>query len=361
MAVFRDVVLKHGWAGLLVASLVCSDVPVRAGPERADPFAGIVRIRATVPKEARTAAILGTERDGTGVVIDDAGHILTIGYLIIEAETIEVSGPTHGVGNAVFAGYDDTSGLALARMEPVPEVTPAILGRSADLQQDDPILVVSYGGPQAALMAKVVARRELAGYWEYLLEDAIFTAPPHARFGGAGLFGSNGSLLGVGALLTQAAIPGLGPVACNVFVPIDLVRPVLRDLIATGRPRKPARPWLGVYTWEVQGRLIVLGITPDGPAARAGLQPGDIILTVEGRQVTGLGDFYRNVWGVGDAGAKVTLGILHGMETRQVHVRSGDRYHFFGYPQPAHKEAPGLEFTMLRSHGAGPSARVCRP
>jgi serine protease Do len=291
-------------------------------------FKAIVKVRAIVPKDARTASSLGTEREGNGVVIDSKGHILTIGYLINEAETIEVFGPEDKPISARFVGYDYNTGFSLLRTDRPLGVEPIKLGDSSKLKSGAPVLVAGHGGPNSVQSAGVISRKEFAGYWEYLLDDAIFTAPAYPNFGGAALIGRDGRLLGIGSLLTQVVVQGLGLISCNVFVPIDLLHPILDDLVTKGRSGKPPRPWLGINSEEARGRIFITQVTPGGPAEQAGLQPDDLVLTVNGKDVNGLADFYRKIWGLGNAGVEVSMSILRGTRIRDITVRSADRYQF---------------------------------
>ena len=318
-------------------------LPVYADQDAAETLKAVVKIRAIVPTDARTARSLGTEREGSGVVIDSNGHVLTIGYLIVEAETIQVTGPEGKPINASFVGYDHNSGFGLLRTEKPLDIAPMKLGQSADVTVGAPILVASHQGADSVQSARVVSRSEFAGYWEYLLEDAIFTTPPHPDFGGAALIGPGGRLVGIGSLYTQVTIPEFGTIPCNMFVPIDLFKPILADLIATGRSRRPPRPWLGLHAGGVHGRVFVLQITSGGPAEEAGLRPGDIILAVDKETVTGLADFLRKVWALGSAGVTVPLRILQGTEIRNITVRSADRYRFLQTTPKKIKSIPGLK------------------
>jgi S1-C subfamily serine protease len=288
----------------------------------------VVKIRATIPAEAYTADLLGTEREGHGVLIDSKGLILTTGYLIIESESIEVTGPEGRKVKAAFVGYDPGSGFGVLRSDQPLSAEPMKLGHSAAVKEGDPVVVAGHGGAESAIGARVIARREFTGYWEYLLEDAIYTSPPYANFGGAALVGPYGRLLGIGSLFTQLAVEGLGSLPCNVFIPIDLLPPVLEDLIAIGQPREPAKPWLGINAEEAHGRVFITRSIPGGPAAKAGLRPRDLIVQVNGKAVDGLADFYRKVWALGSSGVKVSLMILRGTELRELTVNTGDRNKF---------------------------------
>ncbi len=285
----------------------------------------IIKIRSTIPDNAYTARSLGTEREGNGIVIDSSGHILTIGYLIVEAETIEVYPLEGNPVKATFVGYDHKTGFGILRAKDPLRITPMKLGQSSEVSEGDPILIASHGGSDSVQGARVVARKEFAGYWEYLLEDAIYVAPPHPNYGGAALIGRDGQLLGIGSIFTQILVPEYGAVPCNMFVPIDRLKPILTDLISTGRPHDPPQPWLGLHVDESHGRVFVIRVSPKGPAEQAGLQSGDIILTVNQSAVEGLADFYRKVWALGRAGVGVPLGILKGTSIRDIKVRSGDR------------------------------------
>lgn len=306
--------------------LLCVSAYAEQTPEEI--FKAIVKVRAIVPKDARTASSLGTEREGNGVVIDSKGHILTIGYLINEAETIEIFGPEDKPISATFVGSDHNTGFGLLRADRPLAVEPIKLGESSKLKAGDPVLVAGHGGADSVQRAAVISRKEFAGYWEYLLDDAIFTTPPYSNFGGAALIGRDGRLLGIGSLFTQVVVQGLGLISCNVFVPIDLLNPILDDLMTTGRSRKAPRPWLGINAEEARGRIFITQVTPGGPAEGAGLQPNDLVLAVHGKEVSGLADFYRKIWGLGDAGVDVPLSVLRGTRIRDITIRSADRYQF---------------------------------
>ena len=309
---------------------LCGSAYAEQAPEEI--LRAIVRIHSTVPEDARTAVALGTERKGSGVVIDKEGYVLTIGYLILEAERIEVVGQGGEALKASFVAYDHNTGIGILRAEKPFKVTPMKLGQSSEVTVGDPVLVASYGGPDSVQGARVVTRQEFAGYWEYLLEDAIFTTPPHLSFGGAALIGRDGRLVGIGSLYTRVTLPGLGAVPSNMFVPIDYLKPILNDLIVRGRSHEPTRPWLGLYSEEAHGRVVVIRIASGSPAEQAGLRAGDIILKVKKGAVKGLADFYRKVWALGEAGVDVPISILQGTEIRHVVLHSADRHQYLELP-----------------------------
>jgi len=319
--------MKSGFLAACFAVLYC--ICAYADHDAEHTLRSIVKIRAIVPDSARTARSLGTEREGNGIVIDHEGRILTIGYLILEAEHIEILGPDGKTVPAAFVGYDHKTGFGLVQAKGSFNVSPMFLGQSSEVREGDPILVASYGGSESVQGARVVSRQDFAGYWEYLLDDALFVAPPHANFGGAALIGRDGQLLGIGSIFTQVTVPGIGTVPCNMFVPIDRLKPILTDLISAGRSHGPPQPWLGLHADEAHGRVFVIRVTSGGPAEQAGLRPGDIILTVNLNEITGLADFYRKVWALGNAGVDVPLSVLQGIRMRDINVHSADRYKSF--------------------------------
>ncbi len=306
--------------------LVSFVVPAYADQAGVEILKSVVKIHTVVPSDARSARTLGTEREGNGVVIDSKNHILTVGYLINEAETIEVVGPEGKTVNATFVGYDHNTGFGLLRAEEGLGVEPLKLGKSSEVKEGDPILVAGHGGKDSLQVGWIITRKEFVGYWEYLIEDALFVAPAYSNFGGAALIDREGRLLGIGSLLTQITIQGLGSIPCNVFIPIDLLHPILSDLISKGRSREAPRPWLGLNAEEAHGRIFIVRVTSDGPAEQAGLQVEDLIVAVNGKAVSGLADFYRKVWALGNAGVDVSLSILRGGQIRDIIVHSTDRY-----------------------------------
>ncbi len=312
-------------AGLVVALL---SVPAQAQ----SPLDSLVAVHATVPADARTADALGTEREGSGVVIGPDGLVLTIGYLILEAISAEITLQDDRVVPAEIVAYDYETGFGLLRPLDDTGLPPIKFGDSTGLEQDNPVLVASFTTPAAqtpeATAAYVVSRREFAGYWEYLLPDAIFTAPPHLSFGGAALIGSDGRLLGIGSLFVSDAADGGMHLAGNMFVPIDALKPILADLRAHGQSQGPRRPWLGVFTEEVRGHLFVYRVAPGGPADRAGLKVDDVILGVAGSPVESMADFYKRIWALGDPGVEVPVTVLSAGRVHDLAITSGDRYDY---------------------------------
>jgi len=314
------------FALLLLLAFAFPALPAAAQPAD-DVLAAVVRVEVKVDARARSASSLGTERRGNGVLIREDGLILTIGYLINEASDIQVTGPSGKPVSATVVAYDPESGFGLVRTAiPLP-AKPIEIGDSAELAERHQVLVAGYGGYKAATPAIVVDRRTFAGSWEYLLEDAIFTSPPYAEFGGAALIGSDGRLVGIGSLYVGDALrSGSRAVAGNMFVPIDRLKPILASMIASGRTGTPPKPWIGVSSEEHRGRLFVSRVSPDSPAAKAGLKPGDIILGVSGQPVADLEALYRRIFAVGPAGVTIPLKVLQGQEIRDLAVPSVDRH-----------------------------------
>ena len=290
----------------------------------------VVLLRAEIPEDAFTAQILGTERAGNGVVIRE-GLVLTIGYLITEATAIWLT-TNRGTAVAGFPlAYDQASGFGLVQPLGRLEVTPLAPGSSASCKVGDEVVVAGHGGAEHALKARVFAKREFAGYWEYVLEEALFTAPAHPNWGGTALIDRGGRLIGIGSLLVQEELRGK-QVQGNMIVPIDLLAPILDDLLTLGRVNRPPRPWLGMYATEVEGQLVVAGLAQGGPADRAGLQVGDMLLEVGGGRPTGLADLFRRIWKLGAAGVEVPFSVRREGDTLRLTVRSADRNDFLKKP-----------------------------
>ena len=294
---------------------------------------GILKLRAEVPADAFTAAILGTEREGSGVVIDDNGLALTVGYLITEAERVTLTTPEGAAIAAEPLAYDHETGFGMVRaLEPL-AVTPLPIGAAAAVTEGDSVVVASFGGYEHAIAAHVVSKREFAGSWEYMLDEAIFTTPMHPYWGGAALIDGEGKLVGIGSLYTEEPIPGETSRQGNMFMPIDLLAPIRESMEMTGGAGRQSRPWLGMHTAEDGDRLIVIGVSPNGPADQSGMLPGDVILGVEGVAVKGLPHMYRTVWESGTAGSVIRFTLLRDDDVITVRVQSGDRYDFLNAPR----------------------------
>jgi S1-C subfamily serine protease len=302
--------------------------PGRAQEKPDEILSAVVSVQAKALANARSAATLGTERRGTGTLIRP-GLVLTIGYLVVEAESVRVTAADGRVLPATVAAYDHASGLALLRLLGAPAGTPLPLGDASALAERDPAMVVTASSREAPSLVYVVSRRPFSGSWEYLLDSAIFTYPAVDDWSGAPLISSKGELLGIGSLVVpDAAAPGRQSPG-NMFVPVDLLKPILDDLIAEGRRKGPSRPWLGINADEVRGHLFVSRVSPEGPAERAGLRDGDIVIAVGGDAVTTLAEFYRKLWARGEAGVEIPLRVLQGAQVKEIAVRSIDRMNYF--------------------------------
>jgi S1-C subfamily serine protease len=313
---------------LLAAAAAPAFAQDQGKDEAAELLSAVVRVKAKILPNARSLATLGPQRQGSGVLVRE-GYVLTIGYLVIEAEAIEVAGADGKVVPATLAAYDHASGLGLLKLIGPLAGKPLPLGDSLALAEREPAMIASYGGREAVSLAYVVSRRPFSGSWEYQLDSAIYTYPPVENWSGAALIGAKGELLGIGSLIVgDAGGPGTQSPG-NLFVPIDLLKPILEDLIAKGRAPGPVRPWLGLNAEELRGRLFVVRVSPEGPAERAGVKSGDIVIGVGGEEVASLAEFYRKVWARGEAGVEVPLRVLQGMQVKEVTVRSIDRLQYF--------------------------------
>ena len=299
-----------------------------AQPDLMEILSAVVAVEARIPGDARTAAILGDERLGSGIVIDGTGLVVTIGYLILEAtDTWIRTGGGQRVSADILA-YDHETGFGLLRAKaPLDKVVPMVLGDSDALVEGTPAVIASFGGPGVLQPVLTVSRRDFAGYWEYLLENAIFTSPPYRFFGGAALMSTGGRLVGVGSLIVPDAAPEPDPAPGNMFVPIAQLKSVLADLIASGRSANPLRPWLGVYAEESEeGQVVVLSLADGGPALEAGIEPGDVIVSAGDVRVQGLADFYRKLWHGRGPGDRVPITVERDGEPRSIDVLGGNRY-----------------------------------
>jgi S1-C subfamily serine protease len=318
--------MKHLYmaTAIVISAIVCGAGLAQQSPD--DILNAIVKVQAVIPDDAVTAPILGTERSGSGVLIDSDGLILTIGYLVLEASSIEVIGPDDQIINAAFVGYDYDTGFGLLKAAKPLDAAPMKLGTSSGLKEGDPALVASHHGSESVTGVRVISRGEFVGDWEYLLDNAIYTIPPYQNYGGAALIDSDGSLLGIGSIFTRVTIADFGTATANMFVPIDLLKPILSDLKAYGRPRQPPKPWLGVNSEESHGRVFITRILPGSPGEKSDLQINDLILKINQLPVAGQADFYRKLWSLGNAGVSVPLTILRGTEVMEITVTSIDRY-----------------------------------
>ena len=283
----------------------------------------VVKLRSQAVSGARSSRLLGAQREGSGVVIDASGLVLTIGYLILEADTVELSTADGRSVPATVVGYDAATGFGLVRAVGTLPVKPIAVGDSTKLATREPVLIVGFDGIAPAY---VVSRRRFVGYWEYLLDDAIYTAPATVNWQGAALIDREQRLVGIGSLAVPDA---LGHVPGNMFVPIDRLKPVLADLVARGRSSAAPRPWLGVYTQELEGNVIVTRVAEDGPADRAPMKAGDVIVAIGGQTIKGQADFYTRLWGSGEAGRDVALDVLRDGRIQRITVKSIDRDRYY--------------------------------
>jgi S1-C subfamily serine protease len=294
-------------------------------------LSSVIGLHSIIPSDAFSADNLGTERAGNGVLIDD-GLVLTIGYLITEAEAVWLHLGDGRVVQGHALGFDAETGFGLVQALGRVDLDPLPLGSSSAIQIGDRVVLGGAGGRTRSVASQIAARQEFAGYWEYLLDDALFTYPSHPNWGGAGLISDRGELIGIGSLQLEREHEGKSE-HVNMVVPIDLLKPVLDDLKKFGRVNKPARPWLGMFSAEIEDKVVVVGISAKGPAARAELKAGDVILAVKGETITNLAQFYRKLWSLGPAGVDVPLTVYHEGVTFDVVLASTDRTRLLKAPR----------------------------
>jgi S1-C subfamily serine protease len=291
----------------------------------------VVGLHSIIPADAFSADTLGTERAGNGVVIDD-GLVLTIGYLITEAETIWLHLADGRVVPGHTLGFDQVTGFGLVQALGRLDIEPLALGSSNATALGDSVILGGAGGRTRLVASRIVAKQEFAGYWEYLLDEAIFTHPAHPNWGGTGLISASGELIGIGSLQLERERDNT-PEHVNMVVPIDLLKPVLEDLRQFGRVNRAPRPWLGMYSTEIDNRIVIVGISAKGPAERAELKAGDVILAINGEKITSQADFYRKLWALGPAGVDVPLTVHHQGVTFDVVLASIDRTRLLKTPR----------------------------
>jgi S1-C subfamily serine protease len=315
-------------------------VPSEQQPKPADyafdldaAISAVVGLRAVVPDDAFTAQTLGTERAGNGVLIRDNGLVLTIGYLITEAESIWLTPVAGSPVQGHALAYDQETGFGLVQALARLDLPPLPIGNSGRAQVGDRVVVAGFGGRKRSVAARIVAKQEFAGYWEYVLDEAIFTEPAHPNWGGTAMIGAGGELIGIGSLqLEQGRDKNLSG-HLNMIVPIDLLKPILDDLLRHGRPSRPPRPWLGLYAADIEDRIVVIGLADRGPAQRAGLRTGDVVLTVGGEEIHDLAGMFRRIWSLGQAGVDIPMQIDRDGRKLEQKIASQDRSRFFKAPR----------------------------
>ena len=324
--------------GQRLASVTEWKVPTAVQPRAEDygydlerALSAVIGLHTLVPSDAFTAETLGTERAGNGVLIED-GLVLTIGYLITEAQTVWLHVGDGRVVEGHALGFDQETGFGLVQALGKVDLTPLSIGKSSEAQAGERIVVGGAGGRTRSLAGHIAARQEFAGYWEYLIDDAIFTLPAHPNWGGTALVSHKGELIGIGSLQLERERDGRNE-HLNMVVPIDLLAPILNDLRRFGRVDKPLRPWLGIYSTEIEDKVVIVGIAPKGPAARAELKTGDVILAVAGENISSLAGLYRKVWSLGQAGVEVPMTLYREGVTFDVRVNSSDRAKFLRTPR----------------------------
>jgi S1-C subfamily serine protease len=295
-------------------------------------LSSVVGLRTIIPGDAFSAQTLGTERTGNGVLIRSNGLVLTIGYLITEAETIWL----HLIDGRTVPGhalaYDQATGFGLVQALAKVDLPALPIGQSSAAQLGERVVVGGAGGRQRSVAARIVGKQEFAGYWEYVVDEAIFTAPAHPNWGGTGVINTAGELIGIGSLQLEQAREGGQNQHLNMIVPIDLLKPILDDLLTIGRPNRPPRPWLGLYATEVEDKVVIVGLADNGPAQKSKLKTGDLVISVAGTEVSNLAGLFRSIWAQGEAGTEVPLLIYRDGKTFEVKVPSADRNRFLKRP-----------------------------
>ena len=294
-------------------------------------YESIVSVRSIVPPEARTAASLGVEREGNGVAIDE-NHILTIGYIVLESERIEIGLSDGRSLPAKLIGYDHTSGFGIIKSV-VPLTMPHLkLGNSDDINSEEDLLILPSPIRGAGSIVRSVSRRPFTGWWEYFVESPIYTTPPNRFWAGAPILNGNDEILGIGSLFVSESVPGISSPG-NMSVPINLLKPILEDLLTNGRRKSKIQPYLGISSDQSNDQIIVTRVSEGGPAYQAGVEPQDIIVAINGSQITTLESFYKKIWKSGEAGVTIELSVLRSGSLMNFKLKTVDRLDYFFKPQ----------------------------
>jgi S1-C subfamily serine protease len=288
-------------------------------------LSSVVGIRSIVPNDASSAETLGTEREGNGVLIRSDGLVLTIGYLVTEAETLWITLSDGRVFPGHVLGQDHQTGFAVVQALARLDLSYLQLGDSSRTEIGERVVVGGAGGRKNAVAARIIAKQEFAGAWEYLLDEALFTAPAHPLWGGTAVIGAAGELIGIGSLQLQHELRSGESIDLNMVVPIDLLKPILDDLVTLGRRSGPARPWLGIYAAKIGNEIVITGVARRGPARKANLRAGDVVVGVGSDEVSELAGLFRHIWALGEAGVEVPLSVRRNGQSLDIRVRSADR------------------------------------
>ena len=295
-------------------------------------YDSVVDIYAKIPPEARTASSLGQERAGTGVVID-GGYILTIGYLVIEASEIKIGLSNGQTVPGTLVGCDHTTGFGILKSVVPIALTELTLGDSDKIQVDESLLILPSPQQGFSSLAQMVSRRPFAGWWEYYLEDSIYTFPTNQAWAGAPLVNAEGEILGIGSLFVADAVSQGVMSPGNLFVPINLLKPILAELTEFGRRKTNIKPYLGLSSDDSSGQVVITRVNEGGPSDKVGILAQDIITHVNQTPVTTLKDFYEAVWGSGESGSIVSLEISRAGQDMSVRVQTVDRMDYFVKPK----------------------------
>jgi len=286
----------------------------------------VVAVEVNAAEGARSAETLGRQRAGSGVVMGPDGLILTIGYLMLEADAIQVTTHDGRTLPATPVAYDLATGFGLLRtLLPLRGIAPVPLGSAGELEAGVPLMAATGGGDGEVALTRLVSKRPFSGYWEYHIETALFTSPPLRNHSGAPLFNQRGELLGIGSLFVGNAMGDTRPLPGNMYVPVDLLKPILAEMQQTGSTRTSRRAWLGLSSSEQGGRVHILRVNKDSPAHAAGLEPGDVVLAIDGEKVSTLEAFYKKLWSRSDPEGEVKLTVLQGADIRQLTLKAVDR------------------------------------
>ncbi len=320
--------LSAGWAAQAATNAPVAAQTAIAAFTKAN--AAVVGVKVGVADGASSAETLGKERTGSGVVIGQDGLILTIGYLVLEAQSIQIVTQDNKTLPAQAVAYDLATGFGLIKtVVPLRGIEPVTMGSLKDLQTGEALMAATGaqgdGDDGDVNMTQLVSKRAFSGYWEYHIDSAVFTSPPIGNHSGAPLFNQKGELIGIGSLYVSDAMGGNRRLPGNMFVPVDLLKPILGEMQQTGSTKLSRRPWLGLSSTEQGGRVQIVRVSKSSPAQAAGLEPGDLVLAVDGAKVATLEEFYKKVWDHPRPDAEISLTVLQGANLKTIVLKPVDR------------------------------------
>jgi S1-C subfamily serine protease len=283
-----------------------------------------VAVAVEVPETHPSAAILGTERLGTGVVVDRAGLLLTVNYVVIGASSVEVTLLDETRVDGRVVAHDFASGLAVIEIS-AHGLAALDLCPSSALGVGQDIFIVAAAGEnkRRANSGMITSIAPFDAYWDYSLDRAITTTAMNPGLGGAPLLDSHGRVAGIASL----DLNEIG--RFTLAIPVDDFLTHRNELLQHGRRvSRPARAWVGLYCYTFRDHVVIAGVLPGTPAEQAGLAAGDVVLTVDGQTIANRHELYSALW-LHRPGDVLEFRVFRNNAVKRLAVPSGDAEKFF--------------------------------